>query len=226
MTEPGNTEPSNTEPALATLAFVILAGGHASRMGGGDKPLRPLGGRPILDHVIERLAAPAGRLALNANGEAARFARYALPVLGDSVPDRPGPLAGILAGLDWASTLPGVDHLVSVPGDCPFLPADLAAGLRRAQAASGQPFACAASGGWTHPVIGLWPLALRETLRQALLAGERKIDRFTARFGCARAEWPIDPVDPFFNVNTPEELAEAARLLPLATGSPQANSSA
>lgn len=196
-----------------SLAFVVLAGGKATRMGGGDKPLRRLGGMPILDHVLNRLGAPPGRLALNVNADPARFAGYALPVIADSLPDHPGPLAGILAGLDWAAGLDGVTDLISVPGDCPFIPHDLAERLLLARTAAGTPYACAASGGWTHPVIGLWPVGQREVLRHALAEGERKIDRFTARAGCAQAEWPVAPVDPFFNVNTPEDLAGAETLL-------------
>jgi molybdopterin-guanine dinucleotide biosynthesis protein A len=190
---------------------LLLAGGLARRMGGGDKPLLSLGGRPILDHVIERLAPQCEGLILNANGDPARFARWALPVVADDVPGFAGPLAGILAGLDWAAAhRPQVDAVVSVAADTPFIPHDLVARLFAAAAAEGKSLACAASGGWTHPVVGLWPVELRDDLRRALVEeGERKIDRFTARFGCASAEWPSAPVDPFFNVNTPEELAEA-----------------
>ena len=193
---------------------LVLAGGLARRMGGGDKPLRPLAGRPLLAHVIARIAPQVDGLVLNANGDAARFAAFTLPIVPDPLPDHPGPLAGILAGLDWAAEhRPEVTTILSVPGDSPFLPEDLAARLEAARAAAGTPMACAASGGWTHPPIGLWPVALRGELRAALLAGERKIDRWTARFGCASAAWPDQPRDPFFNANTPEELAEAEALL-------------
>jgi molybdopterin-guanine dinucleotide biosynthesis protein A len=190
---------------------LLLAGGLARRMGGGDKPLLSLGGKPILDHVIERLAPQCDGLILNANGDPARFARWELPVVADDVPGFAGPLAGILAGLDWAAEhRPHVGAVVSVAADTPFIPHDLVARLMAAAAAEGRSLACAASGGWTHPVVGLWPVALRHDLRRALLEeGERKIDRFTARFGCASAIWPSAPVDPFFNVNTPDELAEA-----------------
>jgi molybdopterin-guanine dinucleotide biosynthesis protein A len=196
-----------------TLA-VVLAGGLARRMGGGDKPLRLLEGRPMLDHVLARLAPQAAAVVLNANGDPARFAAWGLPVLADGVPDYAGPLAGVLAALDWAAALrPDLPWVVSAPGDSPFLPGDLVARLHQARDAAGTAMACARSGGWTHPPVGLWPVALRGELRAALEAGERKIDRWTARFGCAEAAWPADPVDPFFNANTPEELAEAARLL-------------
>jgi molybdenum cofactor guanylyltransferase len=184
---------------------VILAGGLARRMGGGDKPLRTLAGRPMLDHVVARLAPQCAALAINANGDAARFAAWGLPVWPDPMPDHPGPLAGILAALESAS----LDWVVTVPGDSPFLPMDLVARLHAARTDAGVPIACAASAGHTHPPIALWPRALAADLRAALLAGERKIDRWTARHGVAVAEWPTQPFDPFFNANTPEELAEA-----------------
>lgn len=192
---------------MSDLAVVVLAGGLARRMGGGDKPLRLLAGRPMLDHVLGRLAGQAERVALNANGDAARFAAWGLPVLTDPLPDHPGPLAGILAGMEWAAGL-GAEWVVSAPGDCPFLPLDYVARLRGAG-----PLACASSGGQAHPPCGIWPVALRCDLRAALLAGERKIDRWTARHGVARVEWPVAPVDPFFNANTADDLAVAEALL-------------
>jgi molybdenum cofactor guanylyltransferase len=193
---------------------LLLAGGLARRMGGGDKPLRTIAGRSILAHVIERLAPQCDRLLVNANGDPARFAGYGLPVVADSVPDFAGPLAGILAGLDWMAVhRPETEWLVSVAADTPFIPHDLVAGLHEAREAQNVPLACAASGGWTHPVIGLWPVRLRADLRHALtVEDERKIDRWTARHGCASAEWPVTPVDPFFNANKPEDLDEAERL--------------
>jgi molybdopterin-guanine dinucleotide biosynthesis protein A len=193
---------------------LVLAGGLARRMGGGDKPLRLLDGRPMLDHVIERLRPQVAAVAINANGDAGRFAAYGAPVIADTLPEYPGPLAGVLAGMEWAAEQrPDLPWLLTVPGDGPFLPRDLAARLRAAREAAGVPMACAASGGFTHPPVGLWPVSLRGELRAALLAGERKIDRWTARFGIAHAEWPTEPLDPFFNANTPEELAEAEALL-------------
>ncbi len=210
-------------PASSVLA-VVLAGGLARRMGGGDKPLRLLGGRPLLDHVLDRVAPQAAAVILNANGDPARFAGYGLPVVPDPLPDYPGPLAGVLAALDWAAeNRADLPTVLSVPGDSPFLPQDLVARLETARSAAGVPLACAASGGWTHPPIGLWPVVLRGELRAALLAGERKIDRWTARFGCAAAEWGTDPVDPFFNANAPEELAEAESLLQAAGAGPIRN---
>lgn len=187
------------------VAAVILAGGQATRMGGGDKPLRPLRGRPILAHVVARIAPQVETLAISANGDPARFAAYGLPVLPDSVPGFPGPLAGVLAGMDWAAAQ-GLDRLLSVPGDTPFLPADLVVKLAR------HPFAMAASKGRKHPVVALWPVALREKLRAALAAGERRVGRFAAEYG-ARAVAFEAPQDPFFNINTPEDLEAAqARL--------------
>lgn len=194
---------------------VVLAGGLARRMGGGDKPLRMLAGRPMLAHVVERLAPQVAAVAINANGDPARFASFGLPVVPDGMADYPGPLAGVLAALDFAAERRGGDiaWVVSVPGDSPLIPLDLVARLHAARVEAGVPLACARSGGFAHPPVGLWPVALREALREALLAGERKIDRWTTRHGCAEAEWPTTPHDPFFNANTPEDLAEAERLL-------------
>jgi molybdopterin-guanine dinucleotide biosynthesis protein A len=201
-------------PETPQTLGVVLAGGLARRMGGGDKPLRTLGGRPLLAHVLARLRPQVAGLLLNANGDPARFNGFGLPVVADGVPDHPGPLAGVLAALDWAAARrPGLDWVASVPGDSPFIPPDLVARLHAARQAAGVPMACARSGGWAHPPVALWPVALRGELRAALEGGERKIDRWTARFGCAAAEWPDRPHDPFFNANTPEELSEAEALL-------------
>lgn len=195
-----------------TLA-VILAGGLARRMGGGDKPLRQVAGRPLLDHLLDRLRPQVAQVVLNANGDPARFAAYGLPVIADTLPDHPGPLAGILAALDHAAAQhPDLPWVLSVTGDSPFIPPDLVAGLHAARVAAGVPLACARSDGQAHPPIGLWPVALRAELRAALLAGERKIDRWTTRFGCAHADWPTTPFDPFFNANTPDDLEAAERI--------------
>jgi molybdopterin-guanine dinucleotide biosynthesis protein A len=194
------------------LVGVILAGGRSSRMGGGDKCLRPLGGRPLLDHVIERAAPQVGRLVLNANGDPARFSRYGLEVVADSLGDYAGPLAGVLAGLDWAQAR-GAATIVTFPSDSPFLPRDLAARLR----ATGAPLARARSGGRAHPVAALWSTALADDLRRALAEGLRKIELWTARHGVADVEWDAGPPDPFFNANRPEDLEDAERLLPQAS---------
>ena len=190
---------------------LILAGGLSRRMGGGDKPLLEIGGRSILARVISRALPQCGGLALNANGDPARFAAYRLPVVPDSVGGFAGPLAGILAGLDWLAAQGGAEMLLSLPADTPFIPVDLAARLESARQEAGAMLACAASGGHTHPVIGLWPVVLRAELRRALVDEDiRKIDRFTARYSTAVAQWPVTPYDPFFNANAPDDL-EAAR---------------
>jgi molybdopterin-guanine dinucleotide biosynthesis protein A len=200
-------------PRTDTLG-AVLAGGLARRMGGGDKPLRMLAGRPLLRHVLDRVSPQVAAMVLNANGDPARFADHALPVVPDGLPDNPGPLAGVLAALDWAAERrPDLPWVLTAPGDCPFLPFDLAERLHAAREAARVPLACAATEGRTHPPVGLWPVSLRAALRDALLGGERKIDRWTARFGCAVAAWPAEPLDPFFNANAPADLEAAAEAL-------------
>jgi molybdenum cofactor guanylyltransferase len=193
---------------------LILAGGLARRMGGGDKARTRIAGQTILSRVIERMTAQSTRLILNANGDPSRFADTGLPVIADDVPDFAGPLAGILAGLDWAAAhVPDIDTIVSVPGDCPFLPRDLVVRLFEARQREDKPLACARSGQWRHPVVALWPVALRHDLRRALTVEDlRKIEIWTARHGVALADWPAEPVDPFFNVNTPDDAAAAEQL--------------
>lgn len=183
-------------------------------MGGGDKARISVGGATILKRVLARLKPHCRALIINANGDPARFADTGLVVVADRVPDFAGPLAGILAGLDWSAVnTPGCQWVVSAPGDCPFLPKDLVPRLHEARIAANAPLACARSGQWSHPVVGLWPLALREDLRRALtVEGLRKIDMWTARHGIATAEWPDTPVDPFFNVNTPDDAARAEEI--------------
>jgi molybdenum cofactor guanylyltransferase len=196
---------------------LVLAGGLARRMGGGDKALLEIGGVTILDRVLATLSAQTVGIAINANGDPKRFADTGLPVVPDSVPDFVGPLAGLLAGLDWlAGKSNGVEWMLSVPGDCPFLPDDLVERLHaaRRKMGAGVPLACARSGERRHPVVGLWPIALREDLRHALIKEDlRKIELFAARHGVAVADWPDQPIDPFFNVNTPEDAAQAERLV-------------
>jgi molybdopterin-guanine dinucleotide biosynthesis protein A len=207
----------NPAPSHPPTLGLILAGGLARRMGGGDKALIAIGGVAILDRVLALLRRACTDIILNANGDPARFARCGLPVVPDSVSDFAGPLAGILAGLDWASAnRPDVAWVASVPGDCPFLPCDLVRRLHDVREKAGAPLACARSGEWRHPVVGLWPVALRGDLRHALVVEDlRKIEVWTARHGVAIADWPAQPVDPFFNVNTPEDAAEAERLVRL-----------
>jgi molybdopterin-guanine dinucleotide biosynthesis protein A len=190
---------------------LILAGGLARRMGGGDKALLRIGGRTILERVLERMRPQCAGMVLNANGDASRFEPFGLPVVPDEVPDFAGPLAGVLAGLGWAErNEPTVEWVVSVPGDCPFLPRDLVPRLHAARAQAGLTLACAHSGDWRHPVVALWPVRLRADLRRALVEEDlRKIEVFTARYGVVAADWPDRPIDPFLNVNTPEDLAAA-----------------
>ncbi|MGJ5034928.1 molybdenum cofactor guanylyltransferase MobA [Bradyrhizobium sp. SZCCHNRI2049] len=206
-----------TAMTSTSIPGVLLAGGRAQRMGGGDKPLRMVDGRTILERAIARLAPQCSRLILNANGDPARFAGNGLPVVPDGVAGFPGPLAGILAGLEWVAThMPEARWMLSAAGDCPFLPRDLVARLATAQAAEQAKLALAASGGQIHPVIGLWPVGLCEDLRHALVAEDiRKVTRFTARYKVAIVSWPTVPLDPFFNANTAVDLAEAERLAAL-----------
>ncbi len=200
-----------TDGSYPETLGVLLAGGLARRMGGGDKPMKAVAGRTILDRVVERLSPQCDGLIVNANGDPSRFAFLGRPVVADDVPGFAGPLAGILAALDWAAAnRPGSDWVVSVATDSPFLPRDLVARLHDARHAAGVPLACAQSGDQTHPVIGLWRVDLRADLRHALVVEDmRKIDRWTARHGVAHALWPVAPFDPFFNANTPEDIAEA-----------------
>ncbi|MBU3030013.1 molybdenum cofactor guanylyltransferase MobA [Paracoccus sp. XHP0099] len=199
---------------MTKLPAIVLAGGHASRMGGGDKGLLRLGGQSLLARVIARLGPQCAPLALSANDDPARFAGFGLPVLADSIPDRPGPLAGILAGLDWAARL-GAPALVSAATDAPFLPPDLAA--RLAEEAGPRGLAMAATRHpdrqvIDHPVFALWPVSLRDELRAALLAGQRRVRSFAAAHEPGLAIWEAGAVDPFFNVNTPADLARAEGL--------------
>jgi molybdenum cofactor guanylyltransferase len=200
----------------ATLG-VALAGGLARRMGGGDKPLRAIGGRTILSRVVARLGPQCDGLTLNANGDPARFESLGLPIVADEVKGFVGPLAGVLAALDWAAAhRPAIAWVVSAAGDCPFLPRDLVARLHEARISQGAELAVAASGGRRHPTIGLWRVALRDALRHALVVEHsRKVDDWVARYRFATASWSNAPVDPFFNVNTREDLAEAERLAAL-----------
>jgi len=194
---------------------LLLAGGQSRRMGGGDKALRPLGGASMLERVIERLRPQVAALVLNANGDAARFANFGLPVVADSVPDFAGPLAGVLAGLDWsAAHRPDCPFIVSVATDAPFLPTNLVARLAAELEAAEADLACAASAGRAHPVFGLWPVRLRDDLRRAVREeGIRKVDEWTARHKLVTVPFLDAPVDPFFNANRPEDLILAAALL-------------
>lgn len=203
---------------------VILAGGLATRMGGGDKALLSVGGQTLLQRVIDRLKPQVAGMALNANGDAARFDEFGLPVLPDSIEGFPGPLAGVLAGLDWAAEQ-GAEAIVTVAADTPFFPADLVAVFQSKAQGMAHPLVLAAtprgeektrsmsrSGLIRHPTFGLWPVALRDDLRAALEDGIKKVVIWTEKHGGREAVFQTDQGDPFFNVNTPEDL-EAAKAM-------------
>lgn len=190
---------------------VVLAGGLGRRMGFVDKALLRLRGRPLLDHVLDRVRPQVRAIALSANGDPRRFARYGVPVLADPVPDTPGPLAGILAGMRWVQRVyPGTDLLLSVPTDTPLLPVDLVLRLDAARTHA-TPIACAHSNGQRHPVVALWPVALADDLAAALANGVRGVDAFASRHGVADVAFQVGQVDPFLNVNDREGLTAASR---------------
>ena len=200
---------------MTAVAGLLLAGGQARRMGGGDKCLRELGGKTLLARAVARLAPQVSSLMLNANGDPGRFDEYGLPVVADVVEGFAGPLAGILTGLEWAhANVPNCPWVLSAPTDAPFLPGDLVECFKQAVDELGADMACAMSDGRSHPVIGLWPVRLAGELRAALIEEDiRKIDVWTERYRLATVEFPADPVDPFFNANRPQDLAKAERLL-------------
>jgi molybdopterin-guanine dinucleotide biosynthesis protein A len=193
---------------------VLLAGGLARRMGGGDKPLMTLGGKRLLDRIIERARPQVDALIINANGNPARFAPYGLPVVADPVAGFAGPLAGVLAGMEWTrANRPDCLLIATFAADTPFFPRDVVANLLEVLDA-GADIACAHSGGRDHPVFGLWPTALANDLRASLVEdGVRKVDVFTGRYRLRAVEFPDHPFDPFFNVNRPEDLARAEEIL-------------
>ncbi len=199
----------------ANVAGVLLAGGRAKRMGGGDKGLRALGGRPIMDYIVERARPQVAALLINANGDPERFSGYGLPVIQDVIEDFAGPLAGVLTGMEWAAANePQCPWVATFACDAPFAPTDLVTRFLAAVEDEGADMACAASQGRAHPVFGLWPVALSAELRQAMIEEDmRKIDRWTARYKLIEVDFAADPFDPFFNINAPENLAEAERLL-------------
>lgn len=198
------------------IAGLILAGGKGLRMGGADKALLHLAGRPLVAHVVDRMLPQVQAMAISANGDLARFKDLALPVLPDPMQDFPGPLAGFLAGMAWARTAcPGCRWLLTAPCDAPFLPPDLARRLLQMIEDEGADLALAASAGRDHPVVGLWPLSLEEALRRVLLEeGLRKVGQFAGRYKKAVVEFPLERgIDPFTNLNTPEELKDAQTFL-------------
>jgi molybdopterin-guanine dinucleotide biosynthesis protein A len=203
------------EAERGKIAGVLLAGGLSRRMGGGDKTLRLLGGRPVLAHVIDRIRPQVAALALNANGDPARFSEFGLQIIPDPIAGFAGPLAGVLAGLDWAAeATPGCAWLLSAPTDAPFLPQDLASRLL-AETETGAEIPVASSGGRSHPVAALWPIWLRTRLREALESGIRKVEDFTKDYRVRSVNFAAEPVDPFFNLNRPEDLEAAERALGL-----------
>jgi molybdopterin-guanine dinucleotide biosynthesis protein A len=195
------------------VAGIILAGGLARRMGGQDKGLMRLGGTPFLDRVIDRLGAQVDVLAINANGDASRYAEFRLPIVADGIPDAAGPLAGVLAGMEWAAGQ-GCAWVATAATDTPFFPTDLVDRLRAEVEESGSRLGCASSGGRAHPVFGLWAVDLRDDLKAALVKeGIRKVDQWTARHRLAVVDFAALPYDPFFNANRPEDLATAEQML-------------
>jgi molybdopterin-guanine dinucleotide biosynthesis protein A len=202
-------------PTDRPIAGVLLAGGQSRRMGGGDKSLRELAGRTLLARIVERVRPQVGALMLNANGDPARFQAFGLPVAADAVGGFAGPLAGVLTGLEWAlAHAPGAAFVATFACDAPFVPEDLVARLARAVADEDADMACAASNGRDHPVFGLWPVRLAADLRHALVEEDiRKVDIWTARYRLARVTFAADPLDPFFNVNRPEDFTAAEALL-------------
>jgi molybdenum cofactor guanylyltransferase len=194
---------------------VFLAGGLARRMGGVDKPLIEVGGRVLLAEAIRRLGPQCAALAINANGDPARFAGFGLPVIADSVEGFAGPLAGVLAGMDYAALHhPACAEIVSAPADTPFLPTDLVSRLSAARDAAGARIAVAASGERAHHAVALWPVTLRDELRRALVDEDlRKVSGFIARYAHVAVDWPVAPYDPFFNVNRPEDVEVARAIL-------------
>lgn len=199
---------SSTHPPTLGL---VLAGGLARRMGGADKWRIQIGGVSILDRILDRLQPQCSAVIFNSDPKTSPSGLTSVP---DNVPHYPGPLAGILSGLDWAAqNAPDVSWVVSVPSDCPFLPQDLVARLHRTRTESNARLACAESAGRRHPTVALWPVGLREDLRTAITAGQmRAVHEWTARYPLAVAVWNDVPVDPFFNVNTPEDVASAEAL--------------
>jgi len=199
----------------SNVCGLLLAGGQSRRMGGGDKCLRSLGGRTVLARILDIARPQVGKLVLNANGDGARFADYDVPVAPDVIGGFAGPLAGVLTGLEWAKAdAPECQWVASFACDAPFAPRDLVSRFLAAVAEEGADMACATSGGRDQPVFGLWPVCLAGDLRAALVDEDiRKVDVWTARYRLARADWPAGPVDPFFNVNRPDDLDAAEKIL-------------
>lgn len=195
-----------------TIPAVILAGGKATRMGGKDKALLTLGGMTLLDRIIARLGPDCGPLAVNANGDPRRFRGYGLPVLPDSAEGQPGPLAGVLAAMDWVAET-GAPAVLTVAGDTPFFPADLPRRLVQSGGLSLAASQAPDEAAQLHPIFGLWPVALREHLRRDLADGERKVRKWAQMHGAVEVVFAHSGLDPFFNINTPEDLRQAKALI-------------
>ena len=202
---------------MTEVLGAILAGGLSRRFGGGDKCLQPLGGRTILDHVIERARPQVGQLILNANGDPSRFEKFGLTTVPDVVEGYAGPLAGILSVMEWAREYtPQTRWVATFPGDAPFVPLDFVETLMARIDGDGAELACAASNGRTHPVCGMWNVKLADALRKSLIVEDlRKIDLWTAQYALSTVNFEIGAIDPFFNINRPEDLKSAERTLTL-----------
>ena len=219
MSEAVNAEPARSGPDRASTLGLILNGGLGRRMGGVNKGLVPLAGRPMLTHLIERVRPQCDAIAISANGDPARFQGYGLPVLPDDPPASAGPLAGVLAGLEYCARSGELTYVASLPADAPFAPQDFVARLHERRREAGVEITVAASGGRVHHVAALWPVGLAAELRRALVEeGLRKVDSFAQRFSVAVVEWAVEPIDPFFNVNTQKDLARAEALLGAPSG--------
>ena len=199
------------------VAGVILAGGKSTRMGGVDKALVEVGGKPMITHAVARLKRQTPTLAINSNNPESDYSKYRLPVISDGFEDRLGPLAGVLAGLKWAAKK-GCPLVVTAAGDTPFFPIDLVERLHAAIKDSELPIALAATRNQVarlvrHPTFGLWPTRLADDLEEALVGGVRKVVHWTDRHGAATVEFPCGEYDPFFNINTPEDVDRANSML-------------
>ncbi|MET0651498.1 MAG: molybdenum cofactor guanylyltransferase MobA [Hyphomicrobiaceae bacterium] len=207
------------EHAKAPVTGVVLAGGRSRRMGGGDKGLLELAGKPMLRHVIDRLTPQVSTTVINANGDPQRFAAFSLPVVADTVEGFVGPLAGVLAGMRWSrGNVRDARWIVTAPGDAPLLPLDLVERMMEAVAGREDSIALAQSGGEMHPVVGLWPIALMQDLEEQLKTGVRKVQQWADRHGAVAVPFPCArfcglSIDPFYNANTPQELGELRAML-------------
>ncbi|MGA9604215.1 MAG: molybdenum cofactor guanylyltransferase MobA [Methyloceanibacter sp.] len=211
-------EKQSDQQVANTVGSVILAGGRASRMGGADKTLLPLAGKPLLTHAIARLAPQVSTMVISANGDLSRLTPFGLPVIADSLAEYSGPLAGLLAGLEWhAEHRPDIRRVASVPTDTPFFPLDLVARFLAEPMQQARPLVARSESG-VHPVIGLWPVEIAPDLREALKQGMRKVGAWAELQSAVEVSFPQSEingkaVDPFFNINRPEDLAKAEALL-------------